>query len=193
MSEQTLLKVELGGGVNPLGGEWINVDLLEMPGVDRAVDFERLGKNGVRLPFGDDAVQAVYSAHCLEHVNNVMGVWREVARICVIGGTFEMRVPHWLADVGMCPGHKHCISEHFVEDICYHFVTEWWNGSPKRLLWLPNKTEKIRWSRGYDRARRLFPHMNEQDILDFVPGTCHEVRFHFAVIRNEHYAPPAND
>lgn len=178
------LKVELGGGVNPRPG-FVNCDLLQIPGVDHALDFERLGVSGVRLPFDDDSVDEVYSSHCLEHVANVPGVMREIARVCKAGAHVEIRVPHHLGLMAMCAGHKHCIPDLQMQNICIDFVAEWWVNCKKRLRWDRERTEYVRWAERYDRAVKLFPHLSERDVIDFVPGCCHEVRFHFTVIPHD--------
>lgn len=175
------MKVELGGGVRPREG-YVNCDLLAVPGVDHVLDFERLGVNGVRLPFPDDSVDELYSSHCLEHVKNIPGVLREIARVCKLGAAVEIRVPHFLSQLAMCAGHRHVVSELQIQNWCVDFVDEWWAGNSKRLRWL--SSEQIRWAERYDRAAILFPTWSEKDIMDFIPGCCHEVRFHFDVIES---------
>jgi len=175
------LQIELGGGLYRREG-FINCDLLTVPGVDHQLDFERLGVNGVQLPFDDDSVAEVYSAHCFEHIQNLHGVLREISRICKLGAKVEIRVPHCFGQMAMCAGHKHVVSELVIQNICHDFIAEWWKGCSKRLSLV--STEKIRWAERYDRAAVLFPAWTEADILDFIPGTCHEIRFHFEVIEN---------
>lgn len=179
-----MLKVELGGGCKPRGSDWVNVDHLEnMPGVDFAVEFEQLGHNNVKLPFEDDSVDEVYSSHTLEHVENVCGVLREIARICKLGAPVEIRVPHWLSNLAMCAGHKHVVCEQQVGNWCIDFISEWWSGCKKRLR--IDKTQYIPWTATFERAKKLYPHFSEQDLFDFVPGCVHEVRFFFTVISND--------
>ncbi len=176
------MKIELGGGVNPRGDGYQNIDLLDVPGVDCLGDFERLGRNGVTLPFADDSVDEVYSAHALEHVKNVHGVLREIARVCRIGAHVEIRVPHWLSDVSMCPGHRAVLSEHWFRDICHVFIAEWWRGCHKRLRL--TAAYSIPWAEQLDAARPAFPRLNDDQLMRFIPGCVHEVRYHFEVIAN---------
>lgn len=176
------MKVELGGGFHPRGDGFVNCDLLAAPGVDHVLDFERLGVNGVRLPFDDDSVEEVYSSHCLEHVRNVCGVLREIARICRVGAKVEIRVPHWLGVMAMCPGHLHVIGEASVRHWCVEFIAEWWSGCAKRLHLV--STEYVRWAPYFDEARRAFPKLTDAQLEKFIPGCVHEVRYVFEVIPN---------
>ena len=71
------MKLEIGGGNTPRGEGFVNLDCL--PCADIAIDLEK-----DPLPFADDSVDEVYSAHCLEHVNNAVGVLAEVLRVCKV-------------------------------------------------------------------------------------------------------------
>lgn len=180
-----LLKVEIGGGVNPLGGDWINVDYLQIPGVDAVVDFERLGSNGVQLPFADESVDAVYSAHCLEHVANVIGLLRDIARACKVGAQVEIRVPDWLGEHAYVPGHLHSIPPIFIHSVTVNPTTspEWWRQCARRLRW--DRTENIKAEGTFEEIQAAFPTLTEDQIIRFIPGALHERRYFFTVVPNE--------
>lgn len=177
------MRVELGGGPKPRDG-FINCDFQAQPGVHRVIDFEQLGINGVRLPFEDSTVDEVYSSHCFEHVLNLNHLLWEIGRICRVGARVEIRVPHWLSQMAMCAGHQHVFSEIVMNNLCNEFAADWWPKERCQRRLRLTATNKIRWHERYMRAERLFPGWSENDILDFVPGCCHEFQFIFGVIEN---------
>lgn len=70
------------GGTLPIVPQAIGVDL-DYPGYD-----------GVRLPFADESVDAVYSSHCFEHIADYRSVLREWYRLIKVGGYLVIVVPH---------------------------------------------------------------------------------------------------
>jgi hypothetical protein len=173
--------VELGGGRYPRGEGFVNVDHLDHPSVDLHVDFERLGRDGHRLPFDDDSVDEVYSSHCLEHVWPYDGLLHEIARICKLGSPVEIRVPHWNQQMAMCNDHKHTVSPDQVRHWSETALDYWWGGCRKRL-----RLDKTEWipSAYFAEAKSLFPHLTDEQVMRFIPSTCHENRFHFTVVEN---------
>lgn len=84
------IKVEIGPGEHPLGDDWVCVDTVKRPCVDRVAHW------GVdRLPFEDGVADLVYASHVLEHVpwTNTVGALKEVHRILRPGGVLEVWVP----------------------------------------------------------------------------------------------------
>lgn len=67
------------------------------------------------MPFADESVNHVYSAHCLEHVVAIEYVLAEIIRICTIGAHVEIRTPHWFHNSAMCPDHKHVVNRDMVD------------------------------------------------------------------------------
>lgn len=67
-----------------------------VPIVEQAIgiDFGYPGYDGVHLPFADKSQDAVYSSHCLEHVERIDDVVREWFRVLKIGGYLVVTVPH---------------------------------------------------------------------------------------------------
>ena len=177
-------RVELGGGTAPRGDGFVNVDRLDHPAVDVRVDFEQLGRGACRLPFDDDSVDEIYSSHCLEHVWPYEGLLREIARVCRLGAPVELRVPHWNQQMAMCNDHKHTVGPDQVRHWTDDAVEHWWHGCAKRLRLL--RTEWVPSGRLAE-AKRLFPHLSDEQVMRFIPDTCHENRFHFFVVEN---APP---
>lgn len=175
------LRVELGGGKNPRPG-FVNVDKCE--GADHHVDFEGLRRADADdrrdvLPFADDSVDEVYSAHCFEHVGNLHGLLHEIVRVCKVGARVEVRVPHYLSPMAVCHDHKQVIPPEQVDHWCRSATGYWWEGCTKRLRHL--HTEAVPGG-GYGEAARAFPGLTHDQLLKFVPGAAHELRYFFDVI-----------
>jgi SAM-dependent methyltransferase len=168
--DNTLLRIELGGGSKCKAG-FLNCD--HTPGSDVELDINN------PLPFADDSVIEVYSSHCLEHIDNVFGVLREICRVCVVGAKVTIAVPHHGQEMAMCPDHRHVISEKMVDHF-KEFPEAYWTGT-KRLALL-EKT--FRPTAHYAEAKRLFPHLNTIQIYRFIQNTCHDVTFVFRVELN---------
>lgn len=58
------------------------------------VDLQYPGYDGKTLPFGDGTQDAVFSSHCLEHIEDYVGALREWHRVLKIGGFMVISVPH---------------------------------------------------------------------------------------------------
>ena len=82
------LRVNLGCGHLPLA-EYVNVDMRELPGVDAIA-------TATDLPFGEDSLEELFSAHLVEHFpqeqleREVLPYWRSRIRP---GGTLRMVLP----------------------------------------------------------------------------------------------------
>lgn len=131
------------------------------------------------LPLPDDTVDEVYSAHCLEHVDGLEHIVREIVRVCKVGAVVEIRVPHWNSSMACCQGHRQTISEmqvfHFEQ-----FVDHWFPRDVcKKCLELEN-TEYVP-SAHFPRAKELHPNWRDEDIFRYLADTCHEIRFLFQV------------
>ena len=81
--------LELGCGPNKTPGR-IGIDRIDLPGVDIVADIDKgLGF----LP--DSSVDAIYSESFFEHVNDLEGLVREVARVLKPDGYNWLFVPHF--------------------------------------------------------------------------------------------------
>jgi len=167
------MKIELGGGVKPRGEGFVNYDVL--PCADVVCDLSE------GIPLDDDSVDEVYSSHCLEHIPDPMAVLREICRVCKVGGTTEIRVPHANSQLAMVWDHKHVFSEVAVMNFDEHFPHEFWTG-PKRLKLV--RTEYGCQEPLFSEACKLFPRLSHEQVLRFIPGTCHECHFHFVTQAN---------
>ena len=58
------------------------------------VELDYPGYDGRRLPFADCSQDAVFSSHCLEHIDDYRNALREWHRVLRIGGFMIVMVPH---------------------------------------------------------------------------------------------------
>lgn len=86
----TRIAIELGCGPRKLDATAIGIDKLDLDGVDLVGDvFEILAR------FPAASVTRVYSAHFLEHVDELTRLLAEIARVVAPGGTVTIIVPHF--------------------------------------------------------------------------------------------------
>jgi hypothetical protein len=92
--------LNLGAGGQPMPN-CINVDYYAAPGIDQVVDL-----NGP-WPWADGSVYSIFSAHCVEHLDDVIHFMKEADRVLAVGGTMELRLPYGWDNAGMSdPTHK---------------------------------------------------------------------------------------
>tara|TARA_R110002020_G_scaffold376130_3_gene587320 strand:+ start:38453 stop:39466 length:1014 start_codon:yes stop_codon:yes gene_type:complete len=172
----TNLKVELGGGTRPYRNGYANIDIVE------GCDFE-WNLDDTPYPFPDDSVDAVYSSHCLEHLECPHRTIHEIVRMCRIGAQVEIRVPHPVSHMAMCSGHKHVVSPLMVENIDQHFPELYWKENKRLQLqsltygptpWMGQAKEELPFLQGLD----------DQTIMKWIPNTCHESQFIFSCEKN---------
>lgn len=58
------------------------------------IDPNYPGYDGLTLPFPDDSQDAVFSSHCLEHIDDYVATLREWHRVLRVGGYMIVAVPH---------------------------------------------------------------------------------------------------
>ena len=93
------MKLDIGSGTNPYGHGYTTVDPYQ--------DDAEVRAPMQALPFEDGSVEAIYSAHALEHIGwqEVSPTLREWRRVLAEGGELLLRVPdlvwcinQWCAD-----------------------------------------------------------------------------------------------
>ena len=86
--ENKILKIELGGGENPIKNGFLNVDARPLPTVDIIADIRD-------LPFENESVDEIFTTNVLEHFNfsDVKKILNESFRVLKIGGKIEIIVP----------------------------------------------------------------------------------------------------
>ena len=174
------MKIELGGGDRNRGEGFTNVDT--NPCADIIHNLETFP-----YPFDDESVAEVYSSHCLEHLADPHAVLRELCRICTLNAAIEIRVPHYNNPLQFTAGHKHCFSTLQAEDMDQDFAHLTWHG-PKRLKLVRYELHPTRF---LHQARKELPFLHgvtDQVVMKYIAGTCHETRFFYTVVQNEHYS-----
>jgi SAM-dependent methyltransferase len=81
-------KLELGSGKSIKEG-FIGIDNSEFVTPDIKLNLE-----DAILPFDDNSVDEVYTAHTLEHIHNLIPLMNEVHRVLRPHGTFDIYVPY---------------------------------------------------------------------------------------------------
>ena len=89
IAQRRPLRLNLGAGRRGRDDTFA-VDLVDLPGVDIVAD---LNQPLSLLP--DDSVGFVHSSHVFEHVDNLMGLMRELHRVCRPDAKLEIIVPHF--------------------------------------------------------------------------------------------------
>lgn len=81
------VRLDLGCGKSKFKGT-LGVDISAVSGVDVQADMES------GLPFRDNCVDVIYTAHTLEHIDNFLGAMEEMWRVCKPGALVHIWVPH---------------------------------------------------------------------------------------------------
>jgi len=107
------VQVDLGCG-NAKKEGYIGLDYVEMDQVDHVLDLTR-----DRYPFEDRSVDAVYSAHFLEHIEEPNHVFSEIGRIVKDGAKIEFWTPYAFTNEAFLYGHLHFLTEEMWMHFCY--------------------------------------------------------------------------
>ena len=68
---------------------YINVDIIDLPWVDKIFDFEKFP-----YPFLDDTFDEVYCCMVMEHIHNLPQMIEEIVRICKNDALIKIVVPY---------------------------------------------------------------------------------------------------
>lgn len=87
--DRPVVILHLGCGQKPVAGR-INVDMVDMPGVDVVHDLDVYP-----WPWLDGSVAEIHANHIFEHVVDPLGWMAEAHRVLQPGGLLHIEVPHW--------------------------------------------------------------------------------------------------
>ncbi len=116
-------RLNLGCGKNIRKG-YLNVDKIDMEGVDVVCDLERSP-----YPFKDDRFDYIYCDNVLEHLEDLIPVMEELCRISKNGAEIEVLVPYFANfNAFKDPTHKSFFTldtfNYFTEDSPWNFYTK---------------------------------------------------------------------
>ena len=99
------MKLNLGCGKDIKKG-YINLDFIELPGVDVVHDL-----NKYPWPFKNNEFDEIYASHVLEHLDNLPRAMEEIWRITKPNGRVIVRVPHFSCGINyQDPTHRRLFS-----------------------------------------------------------------------------------
>lgn len=112
-------KLNLGCGFRTLEG-YINLDIVDVPGVDVVWDINKLP-----LPFEDNSFEEIICDDLLEHIFDYIPILTELHRILAHGGLLKIRSPHFTCKSNwMNPTHLRSFSvdtfQFFLKGTRYH-------------------------------------------------------------------------
>jgi len=129
-------KVNLGCGKRPKEG-YLNVDFVNLPGVDLVVDL-----NKYPYPFPDNYFEIVEMHQLLEHLDDIVRTMKELWRITKPNGKILIDVPHFTfyGAIGD-PTHKHLFGSlsfhYFVKNYYYNYYFDFGFSKIKRKITFP--------------------------------------------------------
>lgn len=112
MRRMSEVRVDLGCG-NAKRDGYIGLDYVAGEQVDQVLDLTR-----DRYPFDDRSVDAVFSAHFLEHIEEPNHVFSEIGRICKDGARIEFWTPYAFTNEAFLYGHLHFLTEEMWMHFC---------------------------------------------------------------------------
>ena len=129
-------KLHIGCGRNILD-EWINLDLMGLPGVDIIADLDAC--MDTPLPLEDNTIEEFYASHIIEHINNPLAMMEELHRVAKPNAKAIFRCPYGSTDEAFeDPTH---VKQYFLNSFGYFSQPFYWRADyGYRGDWL---TEKI--------------------------------------------------
>ncbi len=97
-SQPPLLRLNLGAGRNCLPG-WVNVDQVDLPGVDLLANLNGFDRpEAKRFPYPDNSVDQFMLSHTIEHITHTLPLMQELHRIAKPNATITIRCPYGSSD-----------------------------------------------------------------------------------------------
>lgn len=168
------------------GSEWINLDFVKFPGVDKVHDL-----NKFPYPFKNDEFEEVYCSHILEHVPDLTKVIAELYRICKDRAIIRIRAPHFSSfSYYTDPTHKIPFGHLSFDDLLDDFVQEVKYKNKKTPLF-----RVITRRLNFTRTKAKFLNRILNPLINLSPLTyerflcwifpCSEVLFELRIVKND--------
>lgn len=178
------LKLNIGSGNHRLPG-FLSVDNNQnASGVDVAHNLESLP-----WPFEESSVEAVVMDHVLEHLEDTIGVLKELYRICADGARIEIRTPHFSCN-WTHPGHKRAIGvglfDHFDPAHEERYGRCHFQVGRVRLHWMRPRAQTTGPRRFVTGIVDFFANLNvrvTQRVWCYWVGGFDEIEFHVRVVK----------
>jgi SAM-dependent methyltransferase len=151
-------RLNVGCGRNVKPG-WVNLDSVQLPGVDVVADLERC--RGKPLPFDDNSVDEFLLSHVIEHIRDPLPLMEELHRIAKQNALAVIRVPYGSSDDAFeDPTHVHC---YFLNSFGYFSQPFYWRADyGYRGDWLTRKITLVVDRKEYEgvEAQQIFTRIN---------------------------------
>jgi SAM-dependent methyltransferase len=143
-----LVTVDLGCGRRPVPGSF-GLDAIGLPGVQVVARLD-----GPHLPFRDASLDQAYALNVLEHLDDLVAIMDEIARVLRLGGRCTVEVPYFASVSAYAdPTHR----RQFTYGTLEHFAAPPEHGwSANRHTWFGQTRFQVTWRRLiFGRAHRL--------------------------------------
>lgn len=152
------IKLNLGCGKKKYS-DFVNVDVNPRVRPDIIVDL-----NHFPWPFKDEIADYVLMDNVIEHLDDVIGVVKELYRILKMGGIAEIRVPYWLSKgAHEDPTHKHTFSEKSFDFLKEGYITDFYTSDIKFDV----KVERI-W--GFGKKFKIIRKLIGDELASLIPN-----------------------
>lgn len=136
------LRLNLGCGRSALPG-WVNVDQVQLPGVDLLANLDGFAREGARaFPYQDNSVDQFMMSHTIEHITNTLPLMQELHRIAKPDATITIRCPYGSSDdADEDPTH---VRRYFLQSWGYFSQPYYWRADyGYRGDWQPETIELV--------------------------------------------------
>jgi len=104
------VKLNLGSGNKKIPG-FINLDIQPLPNVDIIWNLER------GIPLNDNAVEEILANDIIEHISDIINLFKEIHRVCKPNSVVKIKVPYFKStEAFKDPTHK----SFFTEETFYY-------------------------------------------------------------------------
>lgn len=140
-----MVSINIGCGTKTIPG-YLGADLKLTPNCDVVLDVE-----APNLPFRDNSVDRIFTAHVLEHINKLQHVMEQFHRVLTPGGAIEIRVPHYSSVYSWSdPTHVRVFTSLSFDGFCsggtQHYLNRYFVMKNKRIYFTMVSENTRHWS-----------------------------------------------